>query len=566
MRTITTVASGQWSVNSDKRSRVSGLWSVLSVVRCPLSTVVIACCLLAPALSFAAFENQDAGARQSGLGDACTALGGDVHSLFHNPAGLAYLNRKEFSSSYSRLFTGLDDNSNIYNSQFIYGQPTSARGSLGFGWLEMALDDLYRERTLSAGYGHLLKDNLAIGASLKQLRVTQEAPPVSYNDSGSASGAADPVFANGNSAAGIGADLGVLYEPTAGYSLGLSLQNINQPKVSLADPDRVPALVRLGLARRTPSLLIASELRSQEAIRGVRDYQAALGAEMWLRQGKNSSFALRGSLAYGSRKLRQFALGLGYRVTDIQMDYAFQTPLGGISFGDTGGTHRLSLSMRFGGMAARKISWTMGGAPVAAELEETRQRTAKAEERVQALQEQIKKLQVSAPAQLSSAPVQTSPAPAWPLPAKPKPAAAFKAKAEIVKISTDPAKAQELFREGMRFYSGRQLEKAVGAFRESLEFNPENKWAKKALERTLAELEQEKTQQKPAPQEIRYTVRGGDTLWNLARKFYGDPGKWTLIRDANPKIKDLNKLSDGTVLVIPRTPELGPAASREDKP
>ncbi|MBI4803271.1 MAG: conjugal transfer protein TraF [Elusimicrobia bacterium] len=599
---------------SGQRSAVSGK------IRCPLSSVLCtlfsALCLL-PSLSFAAFETMDTGARQSGLGEAYAAIGGDIHTLLHNPAGLAYLNRNEFSSSYSRLFMGLDDKSNLSSFQLLYGRPVNNRGSLGLGWMETKLNGLYKERTLSLGYGYIWKDNLAIGATLKQLQIMEAAPEINYGNSGFVAGRADPVFANGNTAAGIGMDLGILYEPFNGYSMGLSLQNINQPKVSLRDCDRIPALIRFGIARRSSPLLLASEIRTREFIRGVRDYQAVFGAERWWRPKKNSSFALRGSLAAGSRSFSQFTLGLGYRVNDVQVDYSFLIPLSGVSFGSTGGTHRISLSMRFGNTVPKNISWVVGNAPYGVELEKMRQRADQAERLTQALQEQIKKLWdeletqrqilvsistgaagIEPPASLiiedlgrqiqdlkrqiekagQQKPAQTPQAGQEPAAARiiqdlgrqiqdlkqqiekarqQKPAETFQAKPEFSKIVTDSEKAQEFFREGMRHYGLRELQKAVQAFQKSLEFDPTNEWAKKSLERTLTELKQEKAQQKPAPkaQPIRYVTRKEDTLQSLAKAFYWDPDKWTVIRDANPKIKDPHVIPEGIVVIIPQIPE-----------
>jgi nucleoid-associated protein YgaU len=52
-----------------------------------------------------------------------------------------------------------------------------------------------------------------------------------------------------------------------------------------------------------------------------------------------------------------------------------------------------------------------------------------------------------------------------------------------------------------------------------------------------------------------YTVKSGDTLMRLARKFYGEAnaGEYTVIYEANKKMigPDPGKLSVGQVLTIP---------------
>ena len=58
----------------------------------------------------------------------------------------------------------------------------------------------------------------------------------------------------------------------------------------------------------------------------------------------------------------------------------------------------------------------------------------------------------------------------------------------------------------------------------------------------------------PAPTtgEQTYTVKAGDTLYTLAKRFYGDGKLWTKIADANKdKIKDVSHVPVGSVLVIP---------------
>jgi 5'-nucleotidase len=53
-----------------------------------------------------------------------------------------------------------------------------------------------------------------------------------------------------------------------------------------------------------------------------------------------------------------------------------------------------------------------------------------------------------------------------------------------------------------------------------------------------------------APPVVTYTVKRGDTLWDLARTFYGDGRKWRRIAQANP-ICNPRRLQIGTVLRIP---------------
>jgi len=49
-----------------------------------------------------------------------------------------------------------------------------------------------------------------------------------------------------------------------------------------------------------------------------------------------------------------------------------------------------------------------------------------------------------------------------------------------------------------------------------------------------------------------YIMQRGDTLYSLAKRFYGDGKLWTKIADANrDKVRDVTAIPVGTVLVIP---------------
>lgn len=50
----------------------------------------------------------------------------------------------------------------------------------------------------------------------------------------------------------------------------------------------------------------------------------------------------------------------------------------------------------------------------------------------------------------------------------------------------------------------------------------------------------------------RYTTKKGDSLWKIAKRFYGDPYKWRRIYDANrDQLSNPNRVRPGLVLQIP---------------
>lgn len=71
---------------------------------------------------------------------------------------------------------------------------------------------------------------------------------------------------------------------------------------------------------------------------------------------------------------------------------------------------------------------------------------------------------------------------------------------------------------------------------------------KKKTSKTNSKAKSRPTKEKSKPKT--YKVKPGDTLSEIARKYYGDASKWTLIKTKN-KIKDERKLKIGQVLVLP---------------
>jgi hypothetical protein len=308
--------------------------------------------LARPSSLHAAFEDTGTGSRATALGDAYVAMGDDLLSLAYNPAALASVKEKELTSEYAKLFTGLSDGSNLSQTYLSYGQPIPWGGTLAVGWKQLSLDDLYKERTLSLGYGEWLTSDIAIGGTLKQLYHSFGVPNIVVDNNGNVRSGTPNFFAqNGNSQTAYGADLGVLYRPTDRHTLGISILNINEPNIALspADHEIVPREIRAALAyERSRHLTFGAALQTKQSLDNSNDTIATGAAERtWAIEG-NDQVAIRGSLATGSRDYHQVNLGAGYRLGELQVDYAFVFNLGGITLGDTSGTHRFSFTYRFG--------------------------------------------------------------------------------------------------------------------------------------------------------------------------------------------------------------------------
>lgn len=78
-----------------------------------------------------------------------------------------------------------------------------------------------------------------------------------------------------------------------------------------------------------------------------------------------------------------------------------------------------------------------------------------------------------------------------------------------------------------------------------------------AVQTVAATVKQEDTsagasQENPAVTENKtHTVRQGDTLWGLAKKYYGNGALYSKIVSANPSVKNPNLICEGQVLSIP---------------
>lgn len=305
--------------------------------------------------AFAAFEPLGAGARGPAMGDAVSASVDDVTALYYNPAGLALIGQPQLGTSYGRLYTSLDDGSNVSASFLGFALPLPDRrwGTSAVGWQQLNIDPYYREETFSLSHGgrwhrELAQAEVLLGGSAKLLRRSFGGFPEAGNAKNglAATGLADPALAK-NAMTAFDLDLGTQFRWRRHYSAGLALSHVPEPNVGFASGAKDPLYrrINLGMSYRSILSILNAEYSNRVSGAGTRDHVLTLGAERLFPQLFIGDLIARGSLGIGSRGYRRFTFGLGYATRRLTFDYAFLLPLGSWTTADS---HRVAVSFRFG--------------------------------------------------------------------------------------------------------------------------------------------------------------------------------------------------------------------------
>ena len=255
----------------------------------------------------AAFLDFSPPAREAALGGNGVALPEGTSSLAFNPAGLGDEYRFEVSARYENLFSGIEgDNLSTGNLSAVL--PLDVGDGIGFSLDHFGANTLQQDR-LQAAFGKSFEANsflyhLRLGFDLAYLRqqFTLLAPLAGVNPANVSAGAFS-----------VGA--GALYDVFPWGTLGISVENLNQPNLGVVGVDLVPILLRYGVAVRPPvgtdrlSLTIAQSL-SENAL----DTQA--GAE-WNITRWGVSLRAGGDANTG-------VVGFGWRTNGLTINYAYQ--------------------------------------------------------------------------------------------------------------------------------------------------------------------------------------------------------------------------------------------------
>ena len=268
-----------------------------------------------------------AGAKSLAIGGAYVALANEASAPYWNPAGLTQINEHQFLAMYAPFFEQTS-----YNF-LSYVHPLRRLGTLAIsdvflyseGYEEvdgdgnvLGTNQSIFTNVLIISYANRIQRQISLGASLKLIHERV----MKYSGNGQ------------------GIDLGILYQPLDELNIGLAVQNILQPKVTLRDdPDVYEINLKAGVALKTFSNRLTLTADINKLVDEKAYFCAGIEVSPW---EKTSSPSLkRIDLRAGFNHLQSFTCGLGLKIKFLTVDYAFSPH-------DLGNLHKFALTFSWG--------------------------------------------------------------------------------------------------------------------------------------------------------------------------------------------------------------------------
>ncbi len=274
------------------------------------------------------------GARALGLGSAVVAMPLDASTVYWNPGGLDYLERRSVTMFYTPLMMISDTKYHYIGAAY----PFLDAGTVGAGWLHWDIPDVETRDTWGDPTGNFVSGEDAFLVSY--------ARQVRYGMSlGGTVKFRRQQFA-GNTARGFTGDIGVLYRPEfsegvlQNLSFGLAVQNVIPLRMRAGNvTETIPYTLRGGLAK---ALRFGPR---QDVVNVFAAFEKGQGDAMRYNLGSEYVYQELAMLRMGyNGKQPIFGGGVSYQM--FQIDYAFGKYAD--EEGILGAQHRVSITMHFG--------------------------------------------------------------------------------------------------------------------------------------------------------------------------------------------------------------------------
>ena len=268
-----------------------------------------------------------AGARSLAMGGAYVALANEASAPYWNAAGLTQIDEHQFLAMYAPFFEQTS-----YNF-LSYVLPLGKIGSLAIsdvcvyseGYEEvdgdgnsLGTNQSIFNNAIIISYANRLFGRISLGASFKLIHERV----MKYSGNGQ------------------GIDLGILCKPLDALSVGLAVQNLLEPKVTLRyDPNVYKLNLKAGIALNALSKRLTLTADVNKLVDEKPYFSAGLEISPW--EKISSSSLKRIDFRAGFNDLQTFTCGIGLKIKFLCLDYAFSSH-------DMGNLHKFGLSFAWG--------------------------------------------------------------------------------------------------------------------------------------------------------------------------------------------------------------------------
>lgn len=238
------------------------------------------------------------GARQLGMGGAFIGLADDADATYWNPAGLAFLEKKEVKGMLI-----LSDEIN-YKSNLSYAQPAGEKYAvgvniIGYNKFVDGADDSMQQFLIQGSVAYRISDKIAVGANIKK-----HSTRFSISD--------NTIKTDG----GIGIDISFLQKINDKTSWGILIQDVNEPTEKVEGQDLIKWVrnVRPGIAYHASDKLVLTADVYDLFNASNQDVSFCLGGEYKLNDGK---YTVRGGVyRLGAEDGSLVSVGASAKISD----------------------------------------------------------------------------------------------------------------------------------------------------------------------------------------------------------------------------------------------------------